>query len=435
MNQSEIIDAVKYLISGSFSPFVPGDTYISPHGADINNNDVAALVECAISRWYTEGKYSKEFSKKLRTYLGNRPRFVTLCNSGSSANLLAITAMTAPEFGERRLLPGDEVITTAVGFPTTVNAIFQTNAHPVFVDVGLGDYVPKVEDIEEAITEGKTKAIVLAHTLGNPFDVEAIRDLCDEYNLFLLEDTCDALGSTVNDRFVGTWGDFATISFYPAHHITGGEGGAVLSNSPMVDKVVKSFRDWGRDCWCGTGKDNTCGKRFEHNYENLPYGYDHKYVYSRLGYNLKITDLQASLLCSQIDRLPDFAEKRRYNFIYLWEKMQEFEDWMILPKPTYNSDPSWFGFPITLKTYACSFGRKELIDFLDSKKIGTRMLFGSNLTQQPAYKGLEYTIHGNLYNSDIITTHSFWIGVHPNLTIEMLDYVVDSFREFFKDKK
>jgi CDP-4-dehydro-6-deoxyglucose reductase, E1 len=430
MGRKEIIESSRHLISGTFSEFIPGETYISPHGADINGDDVAKLVECSLGQWYTEGKYSREYTNKLRKHLGNGVKYITLCNSGSSANLLAITAITVPEFGERRLLPGDEVITTALNFPTTVNAIIQNGAIPVFVDVELGTYVPKIDDIAEAIVIGKTKAVVLAHTLGNVFDADALEDLCREYNIFMISDCCDAVGSTFEEKPVESYGDISTHSYYPAHHITGGEGGAVLTNSPMINKVVKSFRDWGRACHCDPGRDNACGKRFEHKFRSLPDGYDHKYVYSRLGYNLKITDLQAALLSSQMDRLQEFVDARRYNFIYLSEKMLDFEDWFILPRPTENSDPSWFGFPITLKSYACDFTRKEIINFLNEKKVGTRNMFGGNLIRQPAYENVEYLTLSKLYNSDICTERSFWIGVHPNLTIDMMDYIVEIFREF-----
>lgn len=431
----QALDVIKEFISGTHKKFVPGETYISPHGAIVDNSDVLKLIECALGRWYTEGKYSKEFTRQLKLYLNQQVRSIALCNSGSSANLLAISAMTAEEFGERRILPGDEVITTAVNFPTTVNAIIQNKGTPVLLDVELGTYVPKIEAIEEAIVEGKTKAIVLAHTLGNPFHVQEVRDLADEYNIFLLEDCCDALGSKYNDRFVGTWGDFATLSFYPAHHITGGEGGAVMTDSPMCDKVAKSFRDWGRDCWCIPGDDNTCGKRFSQGCGELPFGYDHKYVFSRIGYNLKMTDLQAALLVSQIKRLPEFVEKRKYNFMYFDEMMQEFDDWFILPKATVHSEPSWFGYPVTLKSYACCFSRKELIDYLNEKKIGTRLLFAGNLMKQPAYKDIEFSVPDNLYNSDIVTEYSFWLGVWPGLNEKHYDYIAEVLRDFFKDKK
>jgi len=421
LGEKAILGAVRHLVSGTYDEFVPGETYIPPHGADFDGNDVASLVECALGKWYTEGEYSKKYIAALTTYL-KRIRHITLCNSGSSANLLAITAMTAPEFGERRLLPGDEIITTAVGFPTTVNPIIQNRAVPVFVDVELGTYVPKVDDLAEVITLGKTKAIAISHTLGNPFDCEAIADLCDEYKIFLMSDCCDAVGSTYNDRHVETFGDFATHSYYPAHHISGGEGGAVLTNSAMINKVMESFRDWGRSCWCSPGKDDTCGKRFNYKLGDLPDGYDHKYIYSRLGYNLKITDLQASLL--------------KHNFIYLSEKLREFENWFILPKPTPNSDPSWFGFPITMKSWACTeFSRRELIEFLTKRKIGTRMMFGGNLLKQPAYADIEYRVENPLYNSDIVMSCGFWIGVHPKITIPMMDYIAEAFKDFLKGKK
>ena len=436
LGEEEILEEVRHLISGTYNKFVPGETYISPHGAEIIDDDVASIVKCALGQWYTEGKYSSNFTKAMRTYLQDKVKYVSLCNSGSSANLLALSAITSQEFGERRLLPGDQVVTAALGFPTTVNAIIQNNAIPVFVDVELGTYVPSVDDLAEVIIRGKTKAIILAHTLGNVFDSQAVADLCEEYEIFLISDCCDAVGSTHRGKPVESYGSMATHSYYPAHHITGGEGGAVLTNNFMINKLVKSYRDWGRDCWCGTGRDNTCGKRFDYEIGDLPLGYDHKYIYSRIGYNLKITDLQASLLLSQISRLPDFVEARRHNFIYLSEKMLEFENWLVLPRPTENSDPSWFGFPITMKSWACtSFTRRDLVTFLTKRKVGTRMMFGGNLLRHPAYANIEHETISPLYNSDIVTEFGFWIGVHPNLTIPMMDYIVESFRDFFKGKK
>ncbi|MBT7009108.1 lipopolysaccharide biosynthesis protein RfbH [Candidatus Peregrinibacteria bacterium] len=441
LGKSAIVAAVKHLVSGTHNEFIPGETFIPTHGAMYNGGDVwngadvASLVECALDKWYTEGKYAREYTRKLKSYLRNSSKYITLCNSGSSANLLAIMAMTAPEFGERRIKPGDEVITTAVNFPTTVNAIIQAGAIPVFVDVALGTYVPDVEDIAEAIVEGKTKAVILAHTMGNVFDAEAIEDLCREYNIFMMSDCCDSLGSTFQEKPVESYGDISTHSYYPAHHISGGEGGAVLTNSFMISKVVKSLRDWGRDCFCATGQDAACGKRFEHKFEGLPEGYDHKYVYTRLGYNLKMTDLQASLLSSQIDRLDEIVEARRYNFIYLFEKMQEFENWFILPRPALDSEPSWFGFPITIKSYACNFTRAELIAHLDKNKVGTRLLFGSNLLRQPAYRDIEYLVQDKLYNSDIVTEMTFWIGLHPSMTPEIMDYIISVFREFLEGRE
>jgi len=433
LNHEQIIAASKHLISGTHTPFVPGETFISPHGAHINGDDVAKLVEVALSCWYTEGKYSKEFSKNLRNFFDNRVRFATLCNSGSSANLLALTTITQAEFGERSANKGDEIITTAVGFPTTVNAIFQNGLVPTFLDVDLGTYVPNPDDVEEAISEN-TKGVIIAHPLGNAFDADRIKEICATYKLWLIEDTCDALGTTLNGRLVGTWGDMSTISFYPAHHITMGEGGCVLSESPMVDKVVRSLRDWGRDCWCLPGSDNTCGKRFCQEWKGMPSGYDHKYVFSRLGYNLKLTDLQSALGVSQLNRLPELIKQRKNNFAALYDGLKQFDRYFILPEATKGSDPAWFGFPLTIKAYTTEFTRQELIAFLESKKIGTRLLFGGNLIRQPAYKNLDYKIHGDLFNADIIMKNCFWIGCHPNIDENQIDYIIECFKEFIKEK-
>lgn len=434
-----IIKATEYVVSGTHEPFVPGETYISPHGAYTNGKDISSLVKCALGGWFTEGKFAKDFEFQLKMYFNRQVRFVTLCNSGSSASLLAVSTITGKEFGERRLLPGDEVITTAVNFPTTVNSIIQNGAVPVFVDVDLHTYVPKMDTIEEAIIEGKTKAIFLGHTLGNCFDSERLEDLCREYGIFMITDACDALGSMYKDRHVETYGDISIHSYYPAHMITSGEGGAVMTNNPMIKKVVDSFNSWGRDCWCKPGDDNTCGKRFDWCVENLPPNYDHKYVFSKRGYNLKMTEMQASLLASQIKKLPDIVDKRRYNFMYLDEIMQEFDDWLILPKILPDAEPNWFGYPITLKSYACSFGRRELIEYLNAHKIGTRLLFAGNIIKQPAYselvEGEDYKVHGDLYNSDIVMNYSFWLGVHPSLREEHYDYIGEVFREFFRNKK
>lgn len=437
--KEDIIDGARHFFSGTSSPFIPGETYISPHGAFLDGNDIASLVDCALGGWLTEGKFAKEYKFQLKMALDKQIRGITLCNSGSSASLLAVSTITGKEFGERRLLPGDEIITTAVNFPTTVNSIFQNGAVPVFVDVDLGTYVPKIEVIEEAIISGKTKAVVLGHTLGNCFDSEALEDLCREYGIFMITDSCDALGSMYKDRHVETYGDMAIHSYYPAHMLTSGEGGAVMTNNPMIKKVVDSFNSWGRDCWCIPGEDNTCGKRFGWCKPNLPMNYDHKYVFSRMGYNLKMTDMQASLLVSQIKKLPEIVERRRYNFMYLDEIMQEFDDWLILPKILPDAEPCWFGYPITLKSYACSFSRDELIRYLNARKVGTRLLFAGNIINQPAYaeliEGEDYKIHGNLYNSDIVMNLSFWLGVHPSLGEKHYDYIGEVFREFFKDRR
>lgn len=439
IGKEDIIRAVQHLVSGTHTPFIPGETYISPHGAMLDGDDASTGIQPLLDSWLTEGKFAKDYVRQLRLYLHNQIRAVTLCNSGSSASLLAISALTSKEFGERRLFPGDEIITTAVNFPTSVNAIIQNRAVPVFVDVDLRTYVPKVEHIEEVIVEGKTKAIFLGHTLGNCFNAEAIEDLCREYKIFMVSDCADALGSMYRDRHVETYGDMATHSYYPAHMITSGEGGAVMTDNPMVKRVLDSFNSWGRSCWCLPGKDNTCGKRFDWCEGELPLGYDHKYVFDKLGYNLKITDMQAALLSSQIKKLPDFVEKRRYNFMYLDELMQEFEDWFWLPRATEHSEPSWFGYPITMKGYACSFSRNELIAFLEEHKVGTRLLFAGNILKQPAYadlvEGQDYKIHSDLYNSDIVMRDSFFLGVHPSLEESHYNYIQDVFRDFLKDKR
>jgi len=433
IGHDDIIRASQHLISGTHTPFVPGETYISPHGAIIDGDDVANMVNVSLSRWYTEGRYAKEFSISLRNFFKNQIRSVTLCNSGSSANLLALTTITADEFGSRAAKKGDEIITTAVGFPTTVNGIIQNGLVPVFLDVDLSTYVPNPDDIEEAISE-RTRGVIIAHPLGNPYEVDKVREICDEYKIWLIEDTCDALGSTLHGRLVGTWGDMSTISFYPAHHITMGEGGCVMTSSPMVDKVIRSFRDWGRDCWCLPGDSNTCGKRFCQSWRGMPEGYDHKYTFSRIGYNLKITDMQAALGASQIKKLPDFIETRKRNFKLLYNGLKQFDKYFILPEETEGSEPAWFGFPLTIKAYTTEFTRNEIVEFLESKKIGTRLLFGGNLIHQPAYKDVEYRVHGELYNSDIIMKNCFWVGVHPGITEEMIDYMIKSFVEFIESK-
>jgi len=430
----DIIRASKHLISGSFQKFTPGETYISPHGSVLDGDDISNIVECALGGWITEGKYSKEFQRLLREFFGGRVRGVTLCNSGSSANLLAVSSLTAKEFGSRRIAPGDEVITTALGFPTTVNAILQNNAVPVFVDVDLHTYVPDPLDIEKAIIEGKTKAVILAHPLGMVFDAQKIREICDEYNIWLIEDICDAVGSTLNDRLVGTWGDMATISFYPAHHITMGEGGAILTQSPMVKKVVESFRDWGRDCHCLPGKDNTCGIRFEHEWKNLPFGFDHKYVYTHLGYNLKLTDLQAALGVSQVKKLPYFIEKRKQNYNLLYNGLQELNTYIRLPKVIDGAEPSWFGFPLYVKDFCCPFTAREMIHYLNEHKVGTRTFFAGNLIRHPAYEDTEYLIFDKLDNTDLIMKNSLFIGLHPFIEKEHIEYMVETIKNFVQEK-
>lgn len=353
-----------------------------------------------------------------------------MCNSGSSANLLAISAITQPEFGSKRATKGAEVITVAAGFPTTLNPIIQNGLTPVFLDVELGTLVPKPEEIEHAVNPN-TKAIVLANPLGNLPDLDAIRDIADEYNIFYIEDNCDGLGGDFRGKRAGTAGDLSTLSFYPAHHMSAGEGGAVLTRSPMMKKVVESLRDWGRACWCAPGKDNTCGKRFDWCLGDLPKGYDHKYIYSRIGYNLKITDLQAAILVEQLKRLDKFVEKRRYNWNRLREGLEKYSRWLIMPRATEGANPSWFGFHMTVKDVA-PFTRHQLVSYLEEKKIGTRLFFGGNLLKQPAYKGIHHKLFSELHNTNILCRGAFWIGVHPALTDAHLDYMIDTLGEFLK---
>ncbi|HEY1810201.1 MAG TPA: lipopolysaccharide biosynthesis protein RfbH [Acidobacteriaceae bacterium] len=406
--------------------FQPGVSSIPVSGKVIDAADLSAVVDSALDCWFTTGRFAEEFERKLARFVG--VRCASLVNSGSSANLVALSALTSPKLGDRRLLPGDEVITVAAGFPTTINPIIQNRLVPVFVDVTVPGYEIDVSQLEAARSP-RTKAVMIAHTLGNVFDLDAVTAFVRKHNLWLIEDCCDALGSAWNGRKVGTFGDIATISFYPAHHITMGEGGAVLTDKPSLQLLIESFRDWGRDCWCHTGKDNTCGKRFEWQLGSLPCGYDHKYTYSHIGYNLKTTDLQAALGASQIDKLPTFIERRKENFRYLHAALQPLQESLILPEATPGSDPSWFGFPIGIREKA-PFRRDELIRALEAQKIGTRLLFGGNLLRQPAYEGCEYRVIGSLPNTDFVMNNVFWIGVYPGLTRPMLDFIADTMRSF-----
>jgi CDP-4-dehydro-6-deoxyglucose reductase, E1 len=436
MDKESVLYCIEeYLNEKDTSKFIPGETYITSTGKVVDNSDALALANLVLDGAYADtGREStKDFQRKIKDFYGSQARFVSLCNSGSSANLLALSTITAPEFGSRAAKPGDEIITVAAGFPTTVNPIIQNGLVPVFVDVDLGTYVPNPEIIENAIVEGKTKGIILAHPLGNPFDVDAIKDMCDEYGIWLIEDSCDALGGTYRGQLLGTFGDMATFSFYPAHMITTAEGGAVIMRSPMVNKVLESFRDWGRDCWCDPGKDNTCGKRFGWQCGELPEGFDHKYTYSRIGYNLKMTDMQAAIGASQMDKLPGFVSKRRYNWTRLKRGLAKYRKFFVLPKATEGSNPSWFGFPITVKETA-SFKREELIQFLESHMVGTRLLFGGNMTKQPAYRDTKYKVFGTLYNTDLVMRSTFWIGVWPGLTDEHIDYMLSVFHKFMEGK-
>jgi CDP-6-deoxy-D-xylo-4-hexulose-3-dehydrase len=407
--------------------FRPGEDPVPVSGKVLTPEDFVSLVDSSLDGWLTAGRFTEQFQRELARYIGTREALFV--NSGSSANLLALTAFTSPKLGERALKPGDEVLTVAMGFPTTVNPIIQNNLVPVVVDVDLDTLDAEPEMLEEAITS-KTKAIMMAHTLGNPFDLDKVQELCKTHNLWLIEDSCDALGSTYKGKRTGSFGDTATISFYPAHHITTGEGGAVLVKSPLVKKQVESFRDWGRDCYCETGKDNTCAKRFGWKLGDLPEGYDHKYTYSHIGYNLKATDMQAALGLSQMSKLNLFVSQRKANYEYLREQLKDIEGINIV-RATTNSDPSWFGFPITLDP-SHPVVREDLLRFLDARKIGTRLLFAGNITKQPAYKDVKFRKVGDLKNSDIVMNRSFWIGVYPGLTKPMLDYVIESISEFMK---
>lgn len=426
--REQIIQLVKQYGELATQPraFEPGQTVVPPSGKVIGAKEMELMVEASLDGWLTTGRFNEEFEKKLAAFLG--VKYLITVNSGSSANLIAFSTLTSPKLGDRAIRQGDEVIGVAAGFPTTVNPILQFGAVPVFVDVELGTYNIDASKIEAAISP-KTKAIMLAHTLGNPYNLEIITALCKKHNLWLIEDCCDALGATYDGKLVGTFGDIGTLSFYPAHHITMGEGGAVFTNNPDLKLIAESFRDWGRDCYCAPGKDNTCGKRFCWKLGNLPEGYDHKYTYSHLGYNLKITDMQAACALAQMDRLEGFIQARRDNFAYLHDKLQSCKEFLILPHATPNSVPSWFGFPITLKPEA-DFRRVDLLSYLDQHKIGTRLLFAGNLTRQPYMIGREYRVSGELTNTDIVMNQTFWVGVYPGLSREMLDFIVEKIETF-----
>lgn len=417
--------------------FVPGETYIHPTAPMIDMDEVLNLVDVALDmpdRISLEGKYTKSFARKLLEIYGNGTSKVRLTNSGSSANLLAVTAITSHEFGDKRAKPGDEVLTVAAGFPTTVNPIIQNRLIPVFLDVNLDTITPDITQIEMAVEEGKTKAIVLANPLGNALDSESIREICDEFGIFFIEDNCDGLGGTLNGVPLGTFGDISTLSFYPAHQLCGGEAGAVVSKSPMIDYVLESYRSWGRACTCEPGQDNRCGKRFGHKYEQLPEGYDHKFAYSHIGYNLKGTEFAAALLDAQIDKLEYFVAMRKLNWKRLREGLDKYSKYLKFQKPTEHSDPAWFGFLMTIKEPA-PFTRLELVRFLDEHKVGTRLLFGGNLLRQPMYKNIEHKVFTDLLSTDVICRNSFWIGCHPSMTQEHVDYILKVFSDFFERHK
>ena len=405
--------------------FTPGESPVPVSGRVFDDRDMFAVIDSGLDFWLTAGRFADLFEFKFAKFVGVRD--ARLVNSGSSANLVAISVLTSQTLGERQLKPGDEVITVAAGFPTTVNPIIQNRLVPVFIDVELGTYNVDVAMLEEALSP-RTKAVIFAHTLGNPFNVAAVSEFARKHSLWLIEDCCDALGSAFGGRHVGTFGDMATFSFYPAHHITMGEGGCVGTSQPRLTKLIESFRDWGRDCWCAPGKDNTCGKRFDWQLGTLPHGYDHKYTYSHVGYNLKVSDMQAAAGVAQLEKLESFIEARRNNFTYLTDELQSLSRTFLLPHATPGSEPSWFGYPMAVRPES-GLERDEVIRFLDSRKIGTRLLFGGNLLRQPAYRDIEKRVIGDLPNSDFITNNVFWIGVYPGLTKPMLDYVVESLNE------
>jgi CDP-6-deoxy-D-xylo-4-hexulose-3-dehydrase len=407
--------------------FVSGETVIPPSGKLLGEEELQNMVAASLDGWLTTGRFNAEFEKKLAAYLG--VKYCLSVNSGSSANLVAFSSLTSTKLGDRAIKKGDEIIGVAAGFPTTVNPVIQFGAIPVFVDVDIKTHNVNADLIEAAITP-KTKAIMLAHALGNPFNLGKVVELCRKYNLWLIEDTCDALGAEYNGQKCGTFGDIGTLSFYPAHHMTMGEGGAVFMNNPELKVIAESFRDWGRDCYCAPGCDNTCGCRFEQKHGELPFGYDHKYVYSHSGYNLKITDMQAACGLAQLNKLDFFIQRRRENYAYLRKCLETLTDFLDLPEPTPNSNPSWFGFPITLKDN-CGSNRVDLLKFLDSNKIGSRLLFAGNLTKQPYFKDVDYRVVGELTNTDKTMNDTFWIGVQPALTFEHLDFVVEKMEEFF----
>ena len=408
--------------------FVPGVSEIPVSGKVIGNLELKNMVEASLDGWLTTGRFNEQFEKKLANFLGIK--FLLTVNSGSSANLIAFSTLTSPKLKDKAIQKGDEVISVAAGFPTTVNPIIQFGAIPVFIDVKIPTYNIDESLVEEAITN-KTKAIMLAHTLGNPFNVKKIKEICEKYNLWLIEDSCDALGSKFDNQNVGTFGDLATLSFYPAHHITMGEGGAVFTNSKKLERIAESFRDWGRDCYCEPGKDNTCNKRFGWKLGDLPFGYDHKYTYSHLGYNMKITDMQSACGLAQLERLEQFIIKRKDNFNFLYRNLKHLEEFLILPKAEKNSDPSWFGFPLSLRKNN-KFNRNDLIKYLNDNKIGTRLLFSGNLIKQPYMKDVNFKVQGELRNTNFIMENTFWIGLYPGLSKKHLEFTTTKIESYFR---
>ena len=428
--REQILSLVAEYHSTAFPPaeFVPGTTPVPVAGRVFDGSELRSLVDASLDFWLTTGRFAAQFEEEFAALSGRR--HCLLVNSGSSANLVAVAALTSPKLKDTRLCPGDEVITVAAGFPTTVNPLVQCGLTPVFVDIDVPTYNVDVRQLEAARSE-RTRAVMLAHTLGNPFEVAAVKQFVDRHGLWLIEDCCDAVGSTYRGQPVGTFGALATASFYPAHHITMGEGGCVLADQPLLKTLVESFRDWGRDCWCETGKTNTCGKRFDWKLGQLPHGYDHKYVYSHIGYNLKATDMQAAVGVAQLKKLPEFIAARKYNFALLRAGLEDLQDFFVLPEATPQSDPSWFGFPILVRPEA-PFSRTEVLRFLEERKIASRALFGGNLVRQPAYQNVRHRVVGDLANSDLVMKQLFWIGVYPGLTSPMLEYVVEAFHGMAK---
>ncbi len=410
-------------------PFVPGESKVPVSGRVFDAEDMMSLVDSSLDFWLTTGRFAEQFESDFAKLLG-LPHAL-LCNSGSSANLLAVTALTSPLLGDRRLKPGDEVITVAAGFPTTVNPIVQNGCIPVFIEVDVRTHNVDVSQLEAALSD-RTRAVIFAHTLGNPFDLDAVVAFCKKHTLWLIEDNCDALGSTYRGQMTATFGDVATFSFYPAHHITMGEGGCVVTRNPRIRRSVESFRDWGRDCWCAPGKDNTCNKRFGWQLGQLPAAYDHKYIYSHIGYNLKLSDMQAAVGVTQLKKLPAFIAARKRNWQRLRDGLAAFQDFVILPEPTPNSDPSWFGFLLTVRPDA-PFNRNALIQALETQKVATRLMFAGNLLRQPAYTGVKHRVIGDLAHTDLIMNNAFWVGVYPGLTDAMIDYMLEVFARFFKN--
>ncbi len=402
--------------------FVPGETPVPVSGRVFDATEIQYLVDAGLDFWLTTGRFAAQFEQEFAQVFGLR--HAMLVNSGSSANLVALSCLTSPTLGERALRPGDEVVTVATGFPTTVNPIIQNQLVPVFVDVNVPTYNVDVSQLELAVSE-RTRAVMLAHTLGNPFDLSAVTEFARKYNLWLIEDCCDAVGATYENRHVGSFGDLATVSFYPAHHITMGEGGCVLTDRPRLKKLAESFRDWGRDCWCEPGKDNTCGKRFDWQLGDLPCGYDHKYTYSHIGYNLKLTDMQAAVGVAQLRKLPSFIETRNRNFQTLYEGLQDLEEFFILPQATLRSVPSWFGFPLAVRPKA-PFTRDQVVRHLEANRIGTRLLFGGNLVRQPAYRDITHRVIGDLANSDFVMNQVFWVGVYPGISSELMQFMIEA---------